>query len=87
MQPYQEYERLMRSYCQLSSADDPLDADAPMAHLGIDSAQIVGLILELENLFGIEFPDEYFTPETFATPNTLWAVVKSRLELSASDIQ
>lgn len=87
MRPHEEYERLMRSYCQFDNADDPLDADASMVQLGIDSAQIVGLVLELEDLFGIEFPNEYFTPEIFATPNTLWAAVKSMLEVSASEIQ
>ena len=78
----EEFERIVKSYCQLDDDGQLFDADVPMALLGIDSPQVVALILELEATFIIEFPDEFFTPEVFATPRSLWTALDDHLKQS-----
>lgn len=53
---------------ELTAADD-------LAALGLDSMGVVQLLAELEDVLGVELPDEALTEETFATVGSLWAVV------------
>ncbi len=51
--------------------------DAPLAELGLDSMRSINLLLELESVFGIVFPDEALTPENFATAASIRRLVDS----------
>lgn len=75
-----ELERVIRSYCSMDDEAQLIDFDTPMALLGIQSAQIVSLMLELEATFMTEFPNEFFTPEVFATPRSLRAALDDHLK-------
>ncbi|UXY15814.1 phosphopantetheine-binding protein [Chitiniphilus purpureus] len=44
---------------------------------GIDSLASISLLFEIEDAFGITIDDEFLTPETFQSINTLWDVVQS----------
>ena len=80
----EEYEQIIRAHSQ---TDHPMEPDTAMTLLGFDSLEIINLIVDLEDKFRIELPEEVLTPETFATPGGLWAVLEEHFELSkrASD--
>ena len=56
-------------------ADTELTPDRRLADLGLDSLATVGLLVDVEESFGVEFPDEALTADTFATAASLWSVV------------
>lgn len=74
---YADYERLVRAYCEFADSDSPLDLATPMVDLGINSSQVILLVVDLEEAFDIEFPIEFITAEVFETPGTLWATVQA----------
>jgi acyl carrier protein len=47
--------------------------------LGLDSTTAVGLMLEIEDSFGLTFPDALITDTTFQTPGALSAAVETIL--------
>jgi acyl carrier protein len=57
--------------------DQDLPADAPLRSLGLDSLGAVALIFELEEEYGITFPDSSFAAGTFETAGRLWAAVQA----------
>jgi acyl carrier protein len=67
-----EFETCLRPHCRLLDGDEPLDPDVPLAALGVDSLEVVELIVGLEAAFGVSFPDEALTPEVFATAGAVW---------------
>ncbi|AUS82036.1 phosphopantetheine-binding protein [Actinoalloteichus sp. AHMU CJ021] len=70
-----EFEALVRQYLPLLPADDPLLGDRRLIDLGLDSMSTVGLLVDLEQEFEVEFPDEALTAETFGTAESLWVVL------------
>lgn len=58
----------------LPYADDSivLTPDLSLADHGLNSIEMVGLLISIEEIFEIKLPDSMLTPETFATPATLW---------------
>jgi acyl carrier protein len=68
------FEDILRSCLPVLPDGKPLAADMTLTELGLDSLGMVTLMLELEETFGISFPDESLTPETFATGRSLWSV-------------
>lgn len=71
------FETLVRANAPLLPASKILDADIPLRDLGIDSMGTVQLLVEVETEFGVAFPDELLTPETFETPASLWRALES----------
>ena len=55
----------------LTAADD-------LAALGLDSMGVVRLLVDLEENYELDLPDELLTEETFSTVGSLWATL-SRL--------
>lgn len=53
--------------------------DESLTDLGMDSINLVGLIVELETLFGFRFEESEMSPSTFSSPRSLWAVVWGHL--------
>lgn len=66
---------LIRSRCRFLPDDAPLNPDAPLSTLGVDSLEIVDLIIEIEDSFGMEIPQELLTPEVFKCARTIWQAV------------
>ncbi|MGI5274504.1 phosphopantetheine-binding protein [Nonomuraea sp. CA-218870] len=52
----------------LSALDD-------LAGLGLDSMGVVRLIVDLEDAYGVQVPDEILDEKTFATVASLWAAL------------
>lgn len=68
-----EFEEIIRGYLPFLSADEPLEEDAGLRDLGLDSMGTVELLSALENSYGVRFVDEALSMQTFATPGVLWA--------------
>jgi acyl carrier protein len=73
----ESFEHLLRAHCRFLPDDAQMDGDASLASLGIDSLEIVEIIVKLEDEFQIEIPQERLTPEAFASPLTIWNLVSS----------
>ena len=77
----ERFEAVIRANVPFLAADEPLKPSASLFDLGLDSMGTVQLLLELEETFGVTFPDEALTPEVFASPASLWEVIR---ELTAA---
>ncbi|MFD4004672.1 phosphopantetheine-binding protein [Streptomyces rubiginosohelvolus] len=71
------FETVLREYLPLLPADHALDPEDSLTRLGLDSLGTVGLLVELEETFAVQIPDEDLTAATFATPSSLWAILKA----------
>ncbi|MDF3290289.1 phosphopantetheine-binding protein [Streptomyces silvisoli] len=67
----QRFESAFRPRCRRLDPTEPLDLDASLVSLGVDSMEVVELIIALEDEFAIQLPQSLLTPETFATPSTI----------------
>lgn len=70
-----DFLELLREFLPLLRESEPIDRDMHLPDYGLDSLRTVQLMLELEDTFGVSFPDEEITGATFATPAQLWEVV------------
>lgn len=66
----------MREHCRFVGESEEIARDVPLPVLGVDSLDIVELIVQLEDSFGFSFPEEMLTPEVFATAGSIWAAVR-----------
>lgn len=69
---YSDFETALRQSLPFLDEGTPVDADANLTELGLDSLTLLGLVAELEDRFSVELPDEMLVMETFATPSALW---------------
>jgi acyl carrier protein len=53
-----------------------LESDTDLAEAGLDSVQLISLVMALEAEYSITFTDEYFSSTTFATAGSLWQAVR-----------
>jgi acyl carrier protein len=72
----ERYTAVLRRHLRYLADGAPLPAGASLRDLGLDSMAAVGLLLDLEDAFGMELPDASLTAGTFATAGTLWAAVR-----------
>ena len=70
------YPALLRENLPEFPEDAALDADTDLAAAGLDSVQLISLVMALEAEYGITFADEYFSSKTFATPGAVWQAVQ-----------
>jgi acyl carrier protein len=68
-------EAVLRRHLKYLAADAPVPPAVPLKELGLDSMQAVELVFDLEDELGIVLPDEAMTASTFATADSLVAVV------------
>jgi acyl carrier protein len=52
-----------------------LESDTDLAAAGLDSVQLISLVMALEAEYGVTFADEYFSSQTFATAGAVWQAV------------
>ncbi|MEU1762941.1 phosphopantetheine-binding protein [Micromonospora sp. NPDC005652] len=71
-----ELDTLLRGHCRLLAPGASIDPNALLTSLGVDSLEIIELIVALEDTFDISIPSEMLTPQTFATPATIWHAVE-----------
>ncbi|MEU3838570.1 acyl carrier protein [Streptomyces sp. NPDC028635] len=73
----EKFEKLLRDRLPGLDAAAPLTEDLPLAAFGLDSMATVGLIMALEEDYGLSLPDEAVVPANFTTPGTVWKLVGS----------
>jgi acyl carrier protein len=56
-----------------------LAPDDDLAALGLDSMGVVQLLVDLEDRYGLDLPDDLMTEETFATVGSLWLTVADQV--------
>lgn len=67
---------LLRTLLPDLPEDDAEARSRALRDYGLDSLATVELLVNLEDEFGIEFPDDKLTPSTFVTAAALWDVVR-----------
>jgi acyl carrier protein len=60
-------ESVLRMHLPKAPENGPLPMDVPLVELGLDSLRAVSLVLDLEETFGVEFPDQVLSEATFET--------------------
>ena len=78
-----QFEEIMRRYVPFLDADEPLDPDASLRELGLDSMGIIEMMGTLEAAYDVRFLDEMLNLQTFATARTLWRSVSEMAEAVA----
>jgi acyl carrier protein len=69
----------MLEHLKLLTSVEQIDDNAELTRLGLDSMAATNLMIDIEDDFGVQFPDNLLTPETFRTPLTLEAAIQSLL--------
>ncbi|NJP43569.1 condensation domain-containing protein [Actinacidiphila epipremni] len=79
--PWDEvFDALLRETLGLEPEGDAVAADRPLADAGLDSFRMVGMLVAIEQAYGVAVPDDIPFLEMFRTPRTLWeAVLRFRL--------
>jgi acyl carrier protein len=67
--------RVVRAHLSFLDAADPLPPDASLRDLGLNSLAAIDLLLDLEQTFGVVFPNELLTEETFRTASSIASAV------------
>jgi len=66
---------IVRPHLRFLPPGAPLSADASLGEAGLDSMASIDLLLQLEDEFGIEIPDEALDENTFASLDRLRELV------------
>jgi len=75
----QQIKRMIVERCFLSIAPDEIEDDAPlMESVGLDSVQILEVVVGLEELFGVTFEDADFDIENFSSVAAIARYVRGR---------
>ncbi|MEU0383191.1 phosphopantetheine-binding protein [Streptomyces chartreusis] len=70
------FDRILRRHCRFLDDDTPIDGQASLGSLGVDSLEIVELIVALEEEFAVEIPPHLLTPQAFANPDAIWSLLR-----------
>ena len=62
------------------SSDPEIDMSEELLLLGLDSMSAIGLLMDVEETFGIKFPDDMLDPEVFHSGATLAKAVRELTE-------
>lgn len=60
-----ELEGVVRPHLKFLKGDEPLGMEQDLGEAGLDSMASIDLLLDLEDHFGIQIPDESLTENTF----------------------
>jgi acyl carrier protein len=77
------FEDCLRRHLRLLKSNT-IDYSAELAQLGLDSMTAVALLLEIEQVFSIRFPDDMIGEHTFRTAGALRKAIQSLLERKGS---
>ncbi|MFE0176333.1 phosphopantetheine-binding protein [Streptomyces sp. NPDC059002] len=79
-----QFEQSVRTFLPFLAPQEPLEPDAELRDLGLDSLGMVQLLGTLEETYQIRFLDGALTLETFRSARVLWATVEGMLQRAAS---
>ncbi|WP_327674822.1 condensation domain-containing protein [Kitasatospora sp. NBC_00458] len=69
------FEGLLRDVLTAASFEGELEPDVPLADAGLNSMATVGLMVAVEQLYDIVFPDDFQVVDMFRTPRMLWEAI------------
>lgn len=69
--------RILRNYVKQIGDCNTLTMESNLYELGLDSMAAVNLLLELEEIYGVVFPDVLLSEATFETPLALRTAIVS----------
>ncbi|WP_328912316.1 MULTISPECIES: condensation domain-containing protein [unclassified Streptomyces] len=69
------FETLLRETLDLAPEGDSVVADRSLADAGLDSFRMVGMLVAIEQAYGVTIPDDLPFTDMFRTPRTLWEAV------------
>src|SRR5262245_61603316 len=81
----ERFEAIVRSNVSFLDSGQPLTEDTDLA-FNLDSLRMLNLLVMVEEEYGISFPDEKLTIESFTTPGTLWAIIRQLREPSTGGL-
>jgi acyl carrier protein len=67
-----EFEDLLRPHLPKVAPETPLPPDEALVTLGLDSLELVGLLVDIETTFDFSMDEHLITAETFYSVRTLW---------------
>jgi len=73
-------EAVLRPHLRFLEGNAPLGRDQPLGDLGLDSMAAVNLLLDLEQAFDVQIPDDLLSAETFETFASVEATFRPLLE-------
>jgi acyl carrier protein len=73
---------IVQRYLPKGSEARPFPDDRDLFELGLDSLNAVRMLLEIEEAFGIAFPEEEIKAELFSSVKSLNDAILQQLELS-----
>jgi acyl carrier protein len=79
------YEEVLRPHLPFAEPDRPLQGADDLRELGLDSMETIQLLLDLESSYGLTFPDELLTAETFTSVGGLWEAVSQLIGASEEE--
>jgi acyl carrier protein len=68
-------EEVLRPHLVLLEVSAPITPDLVLRDAGVDSLALIELLINIEQVFEIEFPDELLVADTFSTPRALWQAI------------
>lgn len=81
-----DFEQILRTHARSLDPGIGIDPDVSLTSLGIDSLNMVELVVKLEGKFDVDIPSDEITPEAFFTPGTIWRLLcQLNPELAASE--
>ncbi len=69
-----EFQNILRPHLPFADSG-MLAAFDELAGLGLDSMGVVRLLVDIEDAYGVQVPDEILDEATFATVGSLWEAV------------
>lgn len=77
-------EGVLRPHLRFLGPDAPLPPNEPLGTLGLDSMAAINLLLDIENAFGMQIPDDLLSAETFETFASLNTTFRPLIEAHAA---
>jgi diaminopimelate decarboxylase len=70
-----EFEQILRRHCRFADPATPIDPAASLVLLGMESFQVLSMIVDIEDTFAVTVPDTMLTGDQFATAASVWRSV------------
>lgn len=76
---FERFEKVLRANLPVVPARE-LEPGDRLADFGLDSLLLLQLVVQLEDAFTVDLPDEVLTATTFETVDSLWRGLSSAVE-------
>jgi acyl carrier protein len=71
----EKLEKLLRANARFISSNADINPSIPLASLGVDSLDMIELVVQIESEFDLEIPLEEINSKTFSTPASIWQLL------------